>query len=89
MIIVLLGVLGLVSLSIQKRTKEIGIRKVVGATETNIIFLFIKDFLPVMIMAGIVACPLAYFTMQKWLNDYEYRTDLTAQPFLMAYFCWE
>jgi len=83
-IIVFLGVLGLVSLSIQKRTKEIGIRKVVGASERNIIFLFIKDFLPVIMVAGIVACPLAYFIMQKWLNDYESRTAITAQPFLMA-----
>ncbi len=83
-IIVFLGVLGLVSLSIQKRTKEIGIRKVVGASERNIIFLFIKDFLPVILVAGIVACPLAYLIMQKWLNDYEYRTEITAQPFLMA-----
>jgi ABC-type antimicrobial peptide transport system permease subunit len=83
-IIVFLGVLGLVSLSIQKRTKEIGIRKVVGASERNIIFLFIKDFLPVILVAGIVACPLAYLSMQKWLSDYEYRTAITAQPFLMA-----
>jgi ABC-type antimicrobial peptide transport system permease subunit len=83
-IIVFLGILGLVSLSIQKRTKEIGIRKVVGASERSIIFLFIKDFLPVILVAGAIACPLAYLIMQKWLNDYEYRTAITAEPFLMA-----
>jgi ABC-type antimicrobial peptide transport system permease subunit len=83
-VIVLLGVLGLVSLSIQRRTKEIGIRKVVGASVTNIISLFMKDFLPVIIVAGIIACPVAYYIMQKWLNDYQYKTPITAQPFLFA-----
>ena len=84
LIIVLLGVIGLVSLSIQKRTKEIGIRKVLGASVPSIISLFMKEFLWLMIIAGLVACPVAWFIMQGWLSDYAYRIILTAQPFVMA-----
>lgn len=83
-IIVLLGVIGLVSLSVQKRTKEIGIRKVLGASVSGIISLFMKEFLLVIIFAGIVACPVAYVIMKGWLNDYAYRISITAQPFLIA-----
>jgi putative ABC transport system permease protein len=83
-IIVLLGVLGLVSLSIQKRTKEIGIRKVLGSSVNHVIILFLKDFLGTVVIAGLVACPLAYFLMQHWLNDYAYKISLTPVPFAVA-----
>ena len=56
LIIVLLGILGLVSLSIQKRTKEIGIRKVLGSSVFGIVSLFIKEFFWVILIAGVVAC---------------------------------
>jgi putative ABC transport system permease protein len=85
-IIVLLGVIGLISLSVQKRTKEIGIRKVLGASIAGIMSLFMKEFLLVIIFAGIVACPVAYVIMKGWLNDYAYRISITAQPFLFATF---
>lgn len=84
MIIVLLGVLGLVSLSIQKRTKEVGIRKVLGASIPSIIALFMKEFLWVILIACLIACPIAWFIMQGWLSDYAYRITLTAQPFVIA-----
>ncbi len=84
LIIVLLGVLGLVSLSIQKRTKEIGIRKVLGASVQSIISLFMKEFVWVMLVAGFIACPLAWLIMQGWLNDYAYRINLTAMPFIIS-----
>lgn len=83
-IIVLLGIIGLVSLSVQKRTKEIGIRKVLGASVPSIISLFMKEFLWVILIAGLIACPAAWFIMQGWLSDYAYRITLTAQPFVMA-----
>ena len=83
-IIVLLGILGLVSLSIQKRTKEIGIRKVLGSSTQAIIMLFLKDFLPVVLIAGLIACPLTWWLMKRWLSDYAYRINITAQPFLLA-----
>lgn len=86
LIIVLLGVLGLVSLSIQKRTKEIGIRKVLGSSVTSIMSLFIKEFLFVVLIAGTIACPLAYIIMNKWLQGYAYRINISGQPFLISVF---
>jgi len=84
LVIVLLGVVGMVSLSIQKRTKEIGIRKVLGSSVRGIIFLFMKDFLLVILIGGIIACPLAYMIMKAWLNDYAYRIPITPQPFILS-----
>ena len=84
LIIVLLGVVGLISLSIQKRTKEIGIRKVLGSSVAGIISLFIKEFLWVIIIAGFVACPLAYLLMNNWLQSYAYRINITATPFIIS-----
>jgi putative ABC transport system permease protein len=84
LVIVLLGVIGLVSLSIQKKTKEIGIRKVLGASVASIIGLFLKEFLVIIVIAGLIACPLAWVLMNGWLNDYAYRIALTPQPFLMT-----
>ncbi len=83
-VIVLLGVIGLVSLSVQKRTKEIGIRKVLGSSVSSIMSLFLKEFLQIILLAGVVACPIAYFIMQGWLNDYEYRVSITATPFIVS-----
>lgn len=83
-IIVLLGVLGLIALSVQKRTREIGIRKVLGSSAAGISALFLKDILAVVLIAGLVACPIAYLLMQHWLNDYTYKINLSFQPFLSA-----
>jgi ABC-type antimicrobial peptide transport system permease subunit len=83
-IIVLLGVLGLISLSIQKRTKEIGIRKVLGSSIAGIISLFMKEFLGVILIAGLIACPVAYLIMNQWLNDYAYKIAITLNPFMIA-----
>jgi len=84
LIIVLLGVLGLVSMSIQRRTKEIGIRKVLGSSVTNIILIFIKEFLFVIVIAGCIAFPIAFTLMQNWLNGYAYRVQITAIPFIIS-----
>ncbi len=84
LIIVLLGVLGLISLSVQKRTKEIGIRKVLGSSVSGIMGLFMKEFLLVILISAIVACPVAYVIMYNWLQAYAYRISITAQPFLIA-----
>lgn len=83
-IIVLLGVLGLISLSVQKRTKEIGIRKVLGASLNGIIMLFMKDFLITVAIAGLVACPLAYLIMSHWLDGYASRISITPLPFVIT-----
>lgn len=83
-IIVLLGVLGLISLNIQKRTKEIGIRKVLGSSVNGIIMLFMKDFLITVAIAGFVACPLAYVVMSHWLDGYASRISITPLPFVLT-----
>ena len=84
LIIALLGVIGLVSLSIQKRTKEIGIRKVLGSSVGGIIALFMREFLIVIGIAGLIACPITWIIMHGWLNDYAYRITLTAMPFVIS-----
>jgi putative ABC transport system permease protein len=84
LIIVLLGVVGLISLSIRKRTKEIGIRKVLGSSVPAILFLFIREFLWIIAIGGLIGCPAAYLMMQKWLNTYAYRINITVQPFAIA-----
>lgn len=84
LIIVFLGVLGLVSLSIQKRIKEMGIRKILGASVSSIISLFMKEVLIVVIVSGMVACPIAWYIMHNWLSDYAYRIPLTIQPFIIS-----
>ncbi|HEV7334201.1 MAG TPA: FtsX-like permease family protein [Flavisolibacter sp.] len=83
-VIVLLGISGLLSLNVQKRTKEIGIRKVVGASAINILGLFLRDFLPVVFAGGLLSIPIAWLVMQQWLNDYAYRIQLTYLPFVIS-----
>jgi len=84
LIIVLLGIIGMVSLSVQKRTKEIGIRKVLGSSVGGIIILFVKEFLVIIFIGALIACPVAWFIMRGWLDDYAYRIAITAQPFLIS-----
>jgi putative ABC transport system permease protein len=84
LIIALLGILGLVSLSIQKRVKEIGIRKILGASHQNIVMLFVKEFVDVIVVASLVACPTAYFMMNSWLSNYAYRIQISPIPFALA-----
>lgn len=83
-VIVLLGVLGLVSLSIHKRTKEIGIRKVLGASLPSVIGLFVKEFIWVIVIAGVIATPVAWYVMNNWLDDYAYRVTLSPAPFIIS-----
>ncbi len=72
-----LGIFGLASFVAEQRTKEIGVRKVLGATIFNIWQLLSKDFLLLVTIAFIIATPLAYLFMHNWLKDYEYRTILS------------
>jgi putative ABC transport system permease protein len=86
-IIVLLGIVGLVLGSVRRRTKEIAIRKVIGASVTGIIRIFLQEYLPVLLVAGVAASPVAWWIMQRWLNDYATRITVTAWPFLLAIGC--
>jgi len=80
--IVLLGILGVVSLSIVHRTKELGIRKVLGATTLSIVNLFNKEFSVLILIAVLFALPFSMFSMKKWLENYAYSIDLSWISFL-------
>lgn len=80
-IIVVLGVVGLVSLTIQQRIKEIGIRRVLGASLVNITHLFIKDFLWVYAIALALASPITYYLLNRWLADFHLKTELNLWVF--------
>jgi len=83
-IIACLGLLALAAFMAELRTKEIGIRKVLGASVKNIILLLSKDFTRLVIVAFVVATPLAYWAMQQWLNDFAYRTSIGLSTFVLA-----
>ncbi len=77
LLIALLGVLGLVSLNLQRRMKEVGVRKVLGASVLGIIGLFLREFLLILLVAGVLACPLAWYLLRGWLDAYAYRIELS------------
>jgi putative ABC transport system permease protein len=79
-----LGLFGLSAYSIQQRTKEIGIRKVLGASVPNVITLLSKDFLSLVIVASIIAFPIAWWVMNQWLQDFVYRVSIGWWIFLIA-----
>jgi putative ABC transport system permease protein len=79
-----LGLFGLAHLSTRRRVKEIGIRKVLGASVPQIVALLEADFLKLVMMAFIVAAPVAWFVMNRWLQDFAYRTAMGAGVFLLA-----
>ncbi len=79
-----LGLFGLASYLAEQRTKEIGIRKVLGASTGSIIILLSKEFTKLVIISNIIAWPLAYYTMNKWLQDFAYRISLGVETFLLA-----
>ncbi len=79
-----LGLFGLAAYTAERRTKEIGIRKVLGASLTGIVALLSKDFLKLVVIAILIASPLAYFSMEQWLADFAYRVDIAWWMFALA-----
>lgn len=79
-----LGLFGLVAFTAQQRTKEIGIRKVLGAKVSGIVKLLSMDFLRLIILAMIVASPIAWLAMNHWLQDFAYRIDIPWWAFVVA-----
>lgn len=79
-----LGLFGLVTFSIQRRVKEIGIRKVLGASVPSIVGLLSKDFLQLVLLALIVASPLAWYLMKQWLENFAYRINIHWWVFVLA-----
>jgi putative ABC transport system permease protein len=83
-ILSLIGLFGLVSFTVQQLTKEIGIRKVLGASLFNIIQLLSGSYLKLVIMATCIALPVSWYVMDRWLSDFAYRIPLKIGVFIMA-----
>ena len=79
-----LGLFGLAAFATEQRRKEIGIRKVLGATVSNLTSLVSKEFIQLVLIALVIASPLAYYTMDKWLADFAYRIDIQWWVFAIA-----
>jgi len=83
-VIACLGLFGLASFMAERRTKEIGIRKVLGASIINIVSQLSKDFTKWVIFANLIAWPVAFFVMNKWLQNFAYQVGLSLDTFLLA-----
>jgi putative ABC transport system permease protein len=83
-LIACMGIFGLTSIAVDRRTKEIGIRKVLGASEQQIVYMVIKEFIWLVGLANIIAWPLAYYAMRVLLDNYYYRISLGPQHFFLA-----
>ena len=79
-----LGLFGLAAFTTEQRTKEIGIRKTLGASARQIVIMLINKFIKYVIIANIIAWPIAYFIMNKWIESFAYRIEINIYPFLLA-----
>ena len=82
-----IGLFGLVSFIVNSKTKEVGIRKVLGASISSILLLFSNDFLKIMLVAFFVAAPIVWFALQNWLNNFAYQIDLQISYFIIGLLC--
>jgi putative ABC transport system permease protein len=83
-LIAVLGLFNLISYSVARKTKEIGVRKVIGATTFNIVSLLTKDFIKWVLFANIAAWPAAYYFMNKWLENFAYRIEISWWVFALS-----
>ncbi len=83
-LIACLGLFGLASLAVAKRTKEVGIRKVLGASVSNIVMLIGRDFILLIAVAAVLASPLAWYGGEKWLENFAFKTTIGFEPFLFS-----
>ena len=81
----LLGMFGLASFMVEKRTKEIGIRRILGARLSDIGTLIYGEFIIEISLGSAVACPIAWYLMHKWLQDFSYRIGISFWPFLLTF----
>ena len=79
-----LGLFGLISYATEQRTKEIGIRRVLGATVFGVLMLLSKEFLRLLALANLIALPLAYYLMHNWLLNFAYRVDISILIYILA-----
>jgi putative ABC transport system permease protein len=84
MIICSLGLYGLSSFMAERRLKEIGVRKVMGASVSQIMGMMSKEFVKLVLVAFVIAVPLSWYAMQKWLEGFAYKTTLNIMPFAFA-----
>ena len=82
--IVLLGIFGVLTLALNKRNKEIAVRKVLGAEVYNILSLFIKQYAGLLIIANVIAWPLAYYCSNRWLQQFVYRVGQPLSSYFIA-----
>ena len=83
-IIACLGAFGLTALAVSLRTKEVGIRKALGASVSSIVSLFVREFVLLVAVATVIAWPVAYYAMDRWLQDFAYRIELGVSTFVLA-----
>jgi putative ABC transport system permease protein len=83
-VIACLGLFGLASYTVERRTKEIGVRKVIGASEGSIVGLISKEFLILVSISIVIAIPVSFYFMSRWLDNYVYRTNLSVFIFVLA-----
>lgn len=86
-VIACLGLFGLVAFAVEKRNKEIGVRKVLGASVPSLFFLISKDFSKLVVIAFVISAPIAYWLMQEWLADFEYKTTIGVWPVVISIVC--
>ena len=79
-----LGLFGLAAFMAEQKTKEIGIRKALGASVTSIFYMLSKEFLKWILIANVLALPIAYYSMNKWLEDFAYRIDISWWVFALS-----
>ncbi len=79
-----LGLFGLAVFMVQSRTKEIGVRKVLGASTPHLVLLLSREFIVLILLANLTAWPIAYYLMRNWLSGFAYQTDLNALPFVAS-----
>lgn len=79
-----LGLLGLVSFMTQQKVKEVGVRKAFGASIENIVYLFSKEFIRLVLVSFVIAAPVGWYLMNQWLNGFAFRTDISWQVFAIA-----
>ena len=84
MLIACLGLFGLAAFTAEQRIKEIGVRKVLGASVPSLVVLLSKDFLKLVVVALVIAAPVAYLAMNRWLADFAYRVDIGIGMFVMT-----
>ena len=79
-----IGLFGLTSLTVEQRTKEIGIRKILGASVTGIILLLSREFARLLIVANFIAWPVAFWAINKWQSNFAYRVDIKYELFVLG-----